>query len=142
MPVAFGSSPFAISGRVVFTWRRRVGCRQGGHPETGPTDPRRGRAHPDAGEIERGTLDVTMSPPVARSEYLGSQMKGALLRIVFLAFALVVGNRIGRLYNRVRNQLAPLTLIKSAMNLALVGAAVNGYDLVFAIGDLVAGGPT
>ncbi len=32
-----------------------------------------------AGEIERGTLDITLSRPVSRPEYLGSQVMGALL---------------------------------------------------------------
>jgi ABC-2 type transport system permease protein len=90
-----------------------------------------------AGEIERGTLDITLSRPVTRLEYLGSQVVGALLGLAVLALALVVGNRIGGLFNPVKDPPSPLTLLKPAANLALVGAAVYGYALLFAARDVV-----
>src|SRR6516165_2606683 len=54
-----------------------------------------------AGEIERGTLDVTLSRPVTRLEYFATQVAGGVLGLVVLASALVLGNRVGGLYNRV-----------------------------------------
>ncbi len=63
-----------------------------------------------AGEIERGTLDITLSRPVSRPEYLGSQVVGALLGFAVLASALVIGNRIGGLYNPVKEPPSLLAL--------------------------------
>ena len=56
--------------------------------------------------------------PVSRPEYLGSQIIGALLGLVLLASALVVGNRIGGLYNPVKDTPPLLSLVKPAANLA------------------------
>jgi ABC-2 type transport system permease protein len=90
-----------------------------------------------AGEIERGTLDITLSRPVSRPEYLSSQVMGAILGLAILASALVAGNRIGGLYNPVKDPPGLLTLIKPAANLALVGAAVYGCALLIAVRDVV-----
>jgi ABC-2 type transport system permease protein len=90
-----------------------------------------------AGEIERGTLDITLSRPVSRPEYLGSQIVGALLGLALLASMLVAGNRIGGLYNPVKDTPSLLSLVKPAANLALVGAAIYGCSLLFAAKDVV-----
>ena len=90
-----------------------------------------------AGEIERGTLDLTLSRPVTRPEYFATQVVGGLLGLVVLASALVVGNRVGGLYNRVADPPSASALIKPAMNLALVGVAVYGYTLLIAARDVV-----
>jgi ABC-2 type transport system permease protein len=90
-----------------------------------------------AGEIERGTLDITLSRPVSRPEYLGSQIMGALFGLALLAAALVAGNRIGGLYNPVKDTPPLLSLVKPAANLALVGAAIYGCALLFAVRDVV-----
>ena len=62
---------------------------------------------------------------------------GGLLGLVILASALVVGNRVGGLYNRVADPPSASALIKPAMNLALVGVAVYGYTLLIAARDVV-----
>lgn len=90
-----------------------------------------------AGEIERGTLDVTLSRPVSRLEYFATQLACGLLGLVVLASALVVGNRVGGIYNVVSDPPSALALIKPAANLALVGAAVYGYSLLVASWDVV-----
>jgi ABC-2 type transport system permease protein len=90
-----------------------------------------------AGEIERGTLDVTLSRPVTRLEYFATQVAGGVLGLVVLASALVLGNRVGGLYNRVSDPPSALALIKPAANLALVGMAVYGYTLLLAARDVV-----
>src|SRR5262249_38682280 len=90
-----------------------------------------------AGEIERGTLDVTLSRPVSRLGYFATQVMGGLLGLIVLASALVVGNRVGGLYNRVSDPPSALALIKPAANLALVGVAVYGYTLLLAARDVV-----
>lgn len=90
-----------------------------------------------AGEIERGTLDVTLSRPVSRLGYFATQVMGGLLGLVVLASALVGGNRVGGLYNRVSDPPTALALVKPAANLALVGVAVYGYTLLLAARDVV-----
>jgi ABC-2 type transport system permease protein len=90
-----------------------------------------------AGEIERGTLDVTLSRPVTRWEYLGVHVLGGLLGLVVLASALVVGNRVGGIYNHVEDPPTAMALIKPAVNLAMVGLAVYGYSLLCGSWDVV-----
>jgi ABC-2 type transport system permease protein len=90
-----------------------------------------------AGEIERGTLDVTLSRPVSRLEYFATQVGGGMLGLVILALALVIGNRVGGIYNPVSDPPSALALIKLAANLALVGVAIYGYSLLFASWDVV-----
>jgi ABC-2 type transport system permease protein len=90
-----------------------------------------------AGEIERGTLDVTLSRPVTRFWYLSTQVTWSVLGLIVLAAALVVGNRAGGLYNRVSDPPSTMALIKPAVNLAFVGLAVYGYSLLGASWDVV-----
>jgi ABC-2 type transport system permease protein len=90
-----------------------------------------------AGEIERGTLDLTLSRPVARHEYLGTHVATGVLGLVVLALALVLGNRAGGLYNHVSDPPSAMALIKPAINLAMVGMAVYGYSLLSASWDVV-----
>lgn len=90
-----------------------------------------------AGEIERGTLDITLSRPVSRAEYLGMQVAVSLIGFVLLASALVVGNRVGGQFNRVADPPSALALIKPAVNLGFVGLAVYGYSLLCASWDVV-----
>jgi ABC-2 type transport system permease protein len=90
-----------------------------------------------AGEIERGTLDLTLSRPVSRLEYFATQVVGGLLGLFVLASALVVGNRVGGLYNHVADPPSASALIKPAVNLALLGVAVYGYTLLIAARDVV-----
>jgi ABC-2 type transport system permease protein len=90
-----------------------------------------------AGEIERGTLDVTLSRPVSRLEYFATHLACGLIGLVALASALVVGNRAGGIYNPVTDPPAAMALIRPATNLALVGMAVYGYSLLCASWDVV-----
>ena len=48
-----------------------------------------------AGEIERGTVDVTFSRPISRSAYLTSQVLFTMLGASRAGRALVLGNVIG-----------------------------------------------
>lgn len=90
-----------------------------------------------AGEIERGTLDVTLSRPVSRLEYFTIQVVSGLLGLVILASALVIGNRVGGIYNHVSDPPSAMALIKPAANLALVGVAIYGYALLCSSWDVV-----
>jgi ABC-2 type transport system permease protein len=90
-----------------------------------------------AGEIERGTLDLTLSRPVSRLGYFATQVAFGLLGLVILASALVIGNRAGGLYNPVSDPPSALALIRPAANLTLVGLAVYGYSLLSGSWDVV-----
>jgi ABC-2 type transport system permease protein len=90
-----------------------------------------------AGEIERGTLDVTLSRPVTRFGYLSTQVAWSFLGFVILALALVLGNRAGGVYNPVSDPPSWMALTKPAANLAMVGLAVYGYSLLCASWDVV-----
>jgi ABC-2 type transport system permease protein len=90
-----------------------------------------------AGEIERGTLDVTLSRPVTRAAYLATQVAWSIVGLLALASALVVGNRAGGFYNSVPDPPSALALIRPAVNLAFVGLAVYGYSIFIASWDVV-----
>lgn len=90
-----------------------------------------------AGEIERGTLDVSLSRPVSRLEYLATHVACGLLGLAILTASLVVGNRVGGLYNPVSDPPSATALIGPAANLALVGVAVFGYSLLCSSWDVV-----
>jgi ABC-2 type transport system permease protein len=90
-----------------------------------------------AGEIERGTLDVTLSRPVSRLEYLGTHVLSGLIGLIILASALVLGNRVGGVYNPVSDPPSAMALLLPAVNLAMVGLAVYGYSLLCGSWDVV-----
>lgn len=96
----------------------------------------RGSAAP-AGEVEKGTIDLTLSRPVARASYLGAQVVVTLMGIVVLCGALVIGNRVGSLFNTVETPPRLLGLVKPALNLAALGLAVYGPTLLFSSFDSV-----
>jgi ABC-2 type transport system permease protein len=90
-----------------------------------------------AGEIERGTLDLTLSRPVPRSTYLLSQVAFTVLGLVILAAALVAGNRIGAQIYPLKAPPAVLTLLRPAVMVVTLGMAVFGYTLPFSTLDVV-----
>jgi ABC-2 type transport system permease protein len=90
-----------------------------------------------AGEIERGTMDLTLSRPVSRLDYFTVQVLWGLTGLAVLGAALVLGNQIGGLFNRVSDPPSTLSLIKPAVNLALVGVAIYGYSLLLGSRDVV-----
>ncbi len=83
-----------------------------------------------AGDLERGTMDLILSRPVARSAYLLSHVLAAVLGLVGLAAGLVAGHAAGLRYNTVADP-PPLALVLGpAANLASLGFAVFGFTLV------------
>src|ERR1700678_2889583 len=83
-----------------------------------------------AAEIERGTLDLILSRPVARSSYLASQVLVATAGLAILAAALFAGASIALQYNYLREPPTPSILIWPAVNLALLGLPIFGYTLL------------
>jgi beta-exotoxin I transport system permease protein len=90
-----------------------------------------------AGEVEKGTLDLTLSRPVSRASYLGSQVFVALLGLLILSGALVAGNRVGSQFNVVQAPPRLMVLVKPAINLAAIGLAIYGYTLLLSSIDSV-----
>lgn len=88
-------------------------------------------------EIERGTLDMTLSRPVSRFTYLASQVLVGVSGIVFLCVAMVVGNLIAGRFYRVETPPTLLILARPALNLAALGLAVYGYTLFLSAIDNV-----
>jgi ABC-2 type transport system permease protein len=90
-----------------------------------------------AGEIERGTLDLTLSRPVPRSRYLLAQVAFAVSGFVVLAAALIAGNRIGAQVYTLKAPPSVATLLRPAAMVVTLGMAVYGYTLPFSTLDVV-----
>jgi len=95
-----------------------------------------------AAEVERGTMDLILSRPVARSTYLASQVFVAILGLAILAGALLAGTLIGLRYNIVREPPSTWILIRPALNLAALGLPMYGYTLLASALDHVRWRPT
>jgi ABC-2 type transport system permease protein len=95
-----------------------------------------------AAEIERGTMDLILSRPVARSTYLASQVLIATVGLAILAGALFAGASVALRYNFLREPPTPSILIWPALNLAVLGLPIYGYTLLASSLDLVRWRPT
>jgi ABC-2 type transport system permease protein len=89
-----------------------------------------------AGEIERGTIDLTLSRPVGRSTYLASQILFAVLGLVVLAACLIAGSLAGRLFFTLKAPPTVLTLLRPAAMVVALGMSVYGYTLPFSAVDV------
>jgi ABC-2 type transport system permease protein len=90
-----------------------------------------------AGEIERGTIDVTLTRPVSRSAYLTSQILFAVLGLVVLVCALIAGSVGASFVYTLKAPPSVLTLLKPATIVVTLGMAVYGYTLPFSTIDVV-----
>jgi len=81
-------------------------------------------------EIERGTLDLILSRPIARSSYLLSHVLVAVLGLFALGFAIAGGAIVGVQYNFLRVPPSSVTLLRPAVNLAVLGLPIYGYTLL------------
>jgi ABC-2 type transport system permease protein len=90
-----------------------------------------------AGEIERGTLDLTLSRPVSRPAYLLAHVAFTWLGLVVLAAALIAGNRVGAQVYALKAPPTAFTLLKPAAMVVSLGMAVYGYTLPFSTLDVV-----
>jgi ABC-2 type transport system permease protein len=90
-----------------------------------------------AGEIERGTLDLTLSRPVPRSIYLFAQVAFTACGLLVLAAALIAGNKLGAQVYALKAPPSVLTLLRPATMLVTLGLAVYGYTLPLSALDSV-----
>ena len=88
-------------------------------------------------EVERGTLDLILSRPVSRTTYLFTHVLMAICGLFFVAMALAAGARIGAHYNFLRVPIDFWTLVKPALNLAVLGLPIYGYTLLVSAVDHV-----
>jgi ABC-2 type transport system permease protein len=95
-----------------------------------------------AAEVERGTMDLILSRPVARWAYLLSQVFVALAGLAILAGALLAGASIAVRYNVLREPPSTWTLVRPALNLVALAVAVYGYTLLASALDHVRWRPT
>jgi len=90
-----------------------------------------------AGEVERGTMDLVLSRPVSRTSYFGSQVFVAVLGMLVLAVAAILGNLIGSKFNAIETPPPLVVLLRPAGNLVALAWAVFGYTLLFSAVDRV-----
>jgi ABC-2 type transport system permease protein len=90
-----------------------------------------------AGEIERGTIDVTLSRPISRSSYLLSHIVYTLMGFVALLFFLIVGITVGNVYWSTASPPNPFILLKPGLMVFSMGLAVFGYTLPLSAMDVV-----
>jgi ABC-2 type transport system permease protein len=90
-----------------------------------------------SGEIERGTLDLTLSRPVSRTSYLASQITASLLGIVLIVAALVLGNVIGNHVFTVKERPPLLGVLRAAVMMTALATSVFGYTLPLSAIDFV-----
>jgi ABC-2 type transport system permease protein len=95
-----------------------------------------------AAEVERGTMDLILSRPVARWAYLASQVFVGILGLAILGGALLAGTSIAVRYNILREPPNQWTLIRPALNLAALGLPIYGYTLLASALDHVRWRPT
>jgi ABC-2 type transport system permease protein len=90
-----------------------------------------------SGELERGTLDLTLSRPISRFSYYASHVAVALIGMLVLAAAMVVGNLVGTRFNPVPDPPGTLAVMRAALNLAMLGFAIFGIALMLSSMDVV-----
>jgi len=90
-----------------------------------------------AAEIERGTLDMVLSRPVTRFNYLTSQVVFGVFGLFFLAGALAAGTWIATRYNVLHQPPTLRQLWRPAANLAVFGLPIFGYTLLVSAIDHV-----
>ena len=95
-----------------------------------------------AGEIERGTIDVTLSRPISRAAYLASQVIYTSMGLIVLAVAVVAGNLAGSLFFGLKTPASFTTLLRPGLMLVALGLSVFGYTLPFSTFDVVRWRPT
>jgi len=95
-----------------------------------------------AAEVERGTLDLILSRPVARWAYLASQVIVAISGLAILAAGLLLGAAVAVHYNSLRQPPDPWKMVRPAINLACLGLPIYGYTLLVSAHDHVRWRPT
>ena len=83
-----------------------------------------------AGELERGTLDLTLSRPIRRTTYLLTQITLGLIGLMLIAGGLVAGHVVGNLVHQVPGAPAISVWFRPWTNFVALGFAIFGYTLL------------
>src|SRR5690606_23487904 len=89
-----------------------------------------------AGEIERGTLDLTLSRPVRRSTYLLAQIVATVAVFLLLGLATAAGHLASPLFFRLSQPPPPSDYLPMIGSMVALGRAVFGYTLPISAADL------
>lgn len=90
-----------------------------------------------AGEVERGTLDLTLSRPIRRSTFLAAQILATLIVFALLGLAITAGHLAStRLIYRLNGTPPPRDYLPMIGSLIALGMAVFGYTLPISSGSL------
>ncbi|MFM7316605.1 MAG: ABC transporter permease subunit [bacterium] len=95
-----------------------------------------------AAEIERGTMDMVLSRPVSRTNYLLAHIFLTLLGYALMLVALLAGNLIGEQFHSVDMHPRLVALARPALNVTAMGLAMFGITLALSAWDLVRWRPT
>lgn len=90
-----------------------------------------------AGEIERGTIDLTLSRPVARWSFLTSQVLFTVLGLVVMVAALIAGSLGSAALFPLNAPPSLTTMLRPGLMVLALGMAVFGYTLPFSSIDVV-----
>jgi ABC-2 type transport system permease protein len=89
-----------------------------------------------SGEIERGTIDVTLSRPLSRPVYLASQVLFSVFGLFVLVGGLIGGCLFGNLIYTLKTPPTLFALLKPATIVFMTGVAIFGYTLPFSALDV------
>jgi ABC-2 type transport system permease protein len=90
-----------------------------------------------AGELERGTLDLTLSRPIRRSTYLTTQIVVGVVGLAMIAGALVAGHVVGNIVHKVPGAPSIQVWFRPWANFVALGFAIFGYTLLASSVDVV-----
>ncbi len=90
-----------------------------------------------AGEIERGTVDLTFSRPISRSTYVGAQVLFMVAGLICMVMALVAGTFLGNLCFAPNAPPSLFDLLKPGVMVVALGLAVFGYTIPLSAIDVV-----
>lgn len=90
-----------------------------------------------AGEIDRGTMDLTLSRPISRSTYLAAQVAVSIVGFFILAFALAAGAYIAGKVFTLKSPPSLFALMRPASIVFMLGLSIFGYTLPFSAIDSV-----
>ena len=83
-----------------------------------------------AGELERGTLDLTLSRPIRRTTYLMTQVVVGLVGLALIAGGLVAGHVVGNIVHKVPGAPSVEVWFRPWANFVALGFAIFGYTLL------------
>ena len=84
-----------------------------------------------AGELDRGRLDMVLSRPVTRTQYLASHVFVTVIGLAALALALMAGNIVAHRFHPVETPPSLIALARAGFMVVVLGFSIYGYSLGF-----------